>query len=246
MPCRRKPQLSTARCRRRSTSDPASMSDPDTRSSPEQLDRPDPPRNRRRRGPSQTRNRQSAAPPSEPADPESAAHAICLRLLSHRARSRSELTEALRRRHVPEDVIGAVLDGFTDVGLIDDPSFAAAWVASRQRTRGLARRALAGELQRRGIDRETSATALEQVSPESEADTARELVRAKLARCRTADVRGHAGLATARRLASMLARKGYPSGLAYRITREEVASVCAVHEFGSCEEDGGDADGDGA
>src|SRR6266498_4918200 len=37
-----------------------------------------------------------------PGDPESVARAICLRLLTQRARSRAELAEALRRRGVPD------------------------------------------------------------------------------------------------------------------------------------------------
>src|SRR6266568_2269882 len=57
-----------------------------------------------------------------PGDPESVARAICLRLLTQRARSRAELAEALHRRGVPDDAASAVLTRYAEVGLIDDDS----------------------------------------------------------------------------------------------------------------------------
>ncbi len=99
-----------------------------------------------------------------PADPESVARAICLRLLTGAARTRADLAEALRRRGVPEDAAESVLDRLCEVGLVDDEAFAHAWVASRQAGRGLARRALATELRRRGVDDEVAARALAEVS----------------------------------------------------------------------------------
>ncbi len=47
-------------------------------------------------------------------------------------RSRGQLAEALAKRQVPAEAATAVLDRFTDVGLIDDAAFAAGWVESRQ------------------------------------------------------------------------------------------------------------------
>ncbi len=70
-----------------------------------------------------------------------------------------------------------MLERFTEVGLIDDAAFAAAWVSSRQSGRGLSRRALADELRRKGVDKEVAAVALEAVDPQDEWDAARALVR---------------------------------------------------------------------
>ncbi len=56
-----------------------------------------------------------------------------------------------------------VLGAYSEVGLIDDQAFAAAWVSSRHRGRGLARRALAQELRHRGVEEETVKEAVERL-----------------------------------------------------------------------------------
>jgi regulatory protein len=153
---------------------------------------------------------------AEPArDPAEAARDICLQLLAVRPQTRAELATALRRRGIADEVAAEVLDRYDEVGLIDDEAFARAWVTSRHHGRGLARRALAGELRQRGVDGETVGAALTELDPATEAATARELVERKL--------RGMGRVApdaAFRRLAGMLARKGYPAGLAFRIVKE--------------------------
>jgi regulatory protein len=108
-----------------------------------------------------------------------------------------------------------VLARFSDVGLIDDEAFAQAWVSSRHAGRGLARRALAAELRNRGVEEETVRDAIDSLAPDQELETARRLVARKLP-----GTRGLEPAARARRLAGMLARKGYSGGLAYRVVRE--------------------------
>jgi regulatory protein len=150
---------------------------------------------------------------------------VCLRLLSQQPRTRAELATALAKRKVPEDAAEAVLARFDEVGLIDDAAFAQAWVETRHRGRGLARRALAQELRNRGIDGETARGALDQVDAADEQAAARALVARKLPASR--------GLPTptrVRRLAGMLARKGYPQGLALRVVREALATEGAETE----------------
>jgi regulatory protein len=113
-----------------------------------------------------------------------------------------------------------VLDRFTEVGLIDDAAFATAWVASRQRGRGLARRALAAELHRKGIDRETAGQALETIDPDDEVESARRLVRRRLP-----SLARQERVVAQRRLLGLLARKGYPPGLAVAVVRDELRSA---------------------
>jgi regulatory protein len=149
------------------------------------------------------------------ADPEAVGRAICLRLLTAAPRTRAQLAEALRKRGVPEEAAQRVLERFSDVGLIDDEAFAEAWVSSRHAGRGLGRKALAAELRHRGVDDDTVREAVDQLDPEQELDTARRLVARKLA-----STRGLAPAVRTRRLAGMLARKGYPPGLAFRVIRE--------------------------
>ncbi len=154
------------------------------------------------------------------ADPESVARKILLDQLTGQARSRSELSDRLAKKNVPDDVAQRLLDRFEEVGLVDDEAFARSWVDSRQRTRGLARRALAQELRRKGIDDETTREVLSEVDPRAEEEAARALVRKRLR-----GLRGVDDTAAARRLAGMLARKGYSAGLAFAVVREELAAA---------------------
>ena len=148
-------------------------------------------------------------------DPEARAREICLRLLSSSPRTRAQLADALRRKHIPEDVAERVLSRFTDVGLIDDEAFAQAWVQSRHAGRGLAKRALAAELRRRGVPGETVNDAVETLDPGQEEQTARALVTRKLPATRGVDPAKRM-----RRLVGMLARKGYSPSLSYRVVKE--------------------------
>ena len=161
----------------------------------------------------------SPADLSPDADPVEVARAICLRQLTAGPRSRAQLARALAGKGVPEQAAQAVLDRFTEVGLIDDAAFAQAWVESRQRGRGLSRRALAYELHARGVEPADRDTALSAIDADSEAAAARMLVDRKLS-----GTRGLDPAARVRRLTGMLARKGYPGGLAMRVVREALAA----------------------
>jgi len=159
--------------------------------------------------------------PADPdADPESVARSIALRMLDRQPRTRLELERAMARRGVPEDVAAAVLDRFTDVGLIDDRAFAEAWVESRHRGRGLAKRALSAELRRRGVDETVLRGAVETVTDDDERLAAAALVERKL---RTMSSLPRE--VQMRRLAAMLARKGFGAGVAMAVVREALADL---------------------
>lgn len=161
-----------------------------------------------------------------PQSPEEQARAICLRLLTGMPRTRRQLADALAKRGIPEEVAEQVLSRYEEVGLIDDAAFAGAWVEARHRGRGLARRALAQELRTKGVHTTLVQEALEQLDPDQEEQTARELVERKLRA-----TRGLERDKRLRRLAGMLARKGYPEGMALRVVRRAL------------EAEGEDADG---
>lgn len=158
-------------------------------------------------------------PPKPPADPYETAREICLRQLSVRPRTRAELATALRRRGIDDQVSAAVLDRYDEVGLIDDAAFARAWVSSRHQGRGLARRALANELRQRGVDSELVTAALDDLDGETEAATARALVDRKIRTMGSAPPD-----AVFRRLVGMLARKGYPAGVAIGAVKDALAA----------------------
>lgn len=165
-----------------------------------------------------------SSPPAQadlpPGDPDQVARLICLRRLEAAPRTRSELARTLAERGVPDDSAKRVLDRFEEVGLVDDPLFAQMWVQSRQSGRLLSRRALRHELSRKGVDAETVAEALVQVSDDDERAAA-----VALAQRKAASLSGLPMQVQVRRLAGMLARKGYSPGLSYEVVREVLADA---------------------
>ncbi|MEU9055792.1 recombination regulator RecX [Streptomyces sp. NPDC048384] len=190
-------------------------------------------RGRRRRGFGESPGEDGGAPSSSraekgdlPADPVEQARAICLRLLTGTPRTRKQLADALRKREIPDEAAEEVLSRFEEVGLINDSAFADAWVESRHHGRGLARRALAQELRTKGVDSTLIDAAVSQLDSEQEETTARELVARKLRSTRGLDRDKRL-----RRLAGMLARKGYPEGLALRVVRQALEQEGEATEF---------------
>ncbi|HEX6967474.1 MAG TPA: regulatory protein RecX [Micromonosporaceae bacterium] len=171
----------------------------------------------------------AGAADTRPRDEAELAREVCLRQLAVRPRTRAELAAALARRGISEAVAREVLDRYQEVGMIDDAAFARAWVSSRHQGRGLARRALANELRQRGVDPDTVSDALGQLDEPTEVATARALVDRKL-RTMTGSPE-----AIFRRLAGMLARKGYPPGVAIRVVKDALAERDAeAAEFVEC------------
>ncbi|MFD7131533.1 recombination regulator RecX [Streptomyces sp. NPDC059894] len=169
----------------------------------------------------------SRAEKGEPSgDPAERARAICLRLLTGTPRTRKQLADALSKREIPDDVAEEVLSRFEEVGLINDSAFADAWVESRHHGRGLARRALAQELRTKGVDSTLIDEAVSQLDSEREEATARELVDRKLRSTRGLDRDRRL-----RRLAGMLARKGYSQGMALRVVRQALEEEGEDTEF---------------
>jgi regulatory protein len=171
--------------------------------------------------------REEAAAAEVAADPEAVARKILLDTLTGQARSRQELAAKLAKRGVPDELGARLLDRFTEVGLIDDAAYARQWVESRHRSRGLAPRALAQELRRKGVDDDDAKAALEQIDEDDQRKAARALVDKKLR-----SMRGLDHQVATRRLAGLLARKGYGAGLAFSVVREALAEAGEDDELG--------------
>jgi len=168
----------------------------------------------------------SSAPAPDPQlqgrepDPHDVARQIVLRQLAMAPRSRAQLEQKLAQRDCPADVAAAVLDRMTEVGLVDDRAYAQMLVRSQHADRGLAKRALARELHTKGIEDDLADQALASISDPDERDRARALVDKKL--------RAMHGLGIevqTRRLAGMLARKGYSPSVSYAVIREAIADA---------------------
>lgn len=160
---------------------------------------------------------------------EDQARSILLRQLTAAPKSRQQLGEKLASKDIPEDVAEAVLDRFEEVQLIDDAEFAAAWTRSRHRSKGLARRAISQELSQKGVSRQHTEAALEQISDQDEYQAANDLVRKKL---RSQSVPSGSSEQDqkqrekiTRRLVSMLARKGYAPAMCFGIVKDQLGEI---------------------
>ena len=152
---------------------------------------------------------------------EEQAHALCLRLLTARARTRAELAGQLAKRGYPGEVTEAVLRRLAAVGLVDDEDFAGQWVRSRQASAGKGKRALAAELRLKGLDEHVIAGALESIDAGTERSRAEALVERRL---RREALGGGDEMKVMRRLVGMLARRGYSQGVAVSVVTEALAA----------------------
>jgi regulatory protein len=155
-----------------------------------------------------------------PVDPARKAKSECLRLLAVKPRTRADLAKALARKGFEPDVIEPVLEKLERARLIDDADYAEMLVRSRHTYNGLGRRALKSELLRQGVDGAVADEAVGMIGAEDEEARSRQLVRKRLPGLAGADQQ-----TAVRRLVGMLARKGYPEGLAYRVVRQELADA---------------------
>lgn len=154
---------------------------------------------------------------------------LCLWHLGQGPRTRKQLLDAMSRKGIPPEMAEAIVDKLSDYRYVDDAAYAQNYVASRHRSQRKAGSALRYELLRKGVDLDTVEEALEQVTPESESQAARELVDRKLRSTRGLDRQKRIN-----RLVGMLARKGYSPSVAFQIVREAVDSDNAESVDGDC------------
>lgn len=163
----------------------------------------------------------SCPPQSTSETRQEQAHALCLRLLTVRARTRAELAGQLAKRGYPDEAAEAVLARLEAVGLIDDEDFTEQWVRSRQANAGKGKRALAAELRTKGVAEELIAGVLDGIDAGAERGRAEQLVERRLRR----EVLGDGDdPKVMRRLVGMLARRGYSQSMAVAVVAEAVAA----------------------
>ncbi len=139
-----------------------------------------------------------------------------LRILGRRELSRQELAGKLRAYADPEkpDELDALLNDLAERGWLCDARYAKALV--RKRTGNFARRSIAQELKRAGVDEETTAAALAQ-NPESDPD---DEFAAALALCQRKFRRPAADQKEKARQVRFLQSRGYSIGLALRVIKQ--------------------------
>ncbi len=142
-------------------------------------------------------------------------HERALRLLAVRARSRRELELRLLRAGFESPEVEDELGRLEAVGLVDDEAFARQVVEHEMGNRGTGRRAIAGRLAAKGVDRATIERTIDESGGRSDAERARDLALERARRL--------AGLAPEQafqRLMGFLARRGYDASVARRAARE--------------------------
>lgn len=155
-------------------------------------------------------------------DPEVVLEAAA-RFLEARARSVGEVRRRLTQAGYRNELIEGAIARLTELGMLDDASFARAWIESRDRARPRGERALSDELRIRGVDREVIVAALgdrrdasleagddddDQRPSADEAAAARLLERNARMLARVADPR-----ARRQRAYALLARNGFDPGI---------------------------------
>ncbi len=138
------------------------------------------------------------------------------RFLEARARSVGEVRRRLTSAGYRADLIEGAIERMTELGMLDDETFARTWIESRDRARPRGERALSEELRVRGVERSVIVAALEErratasdagedaVPSADEAAAERLLARHARALERVADPR-----ARRQRAYALLARNGF-------------------------------------
>ena len=155
------------------------------------------------------------------------------RSFSGAPRSKRSLVERLIAAGYSEEHVITATDRLEAVGIIDDERLARSLVESRDRSRQRGDRALAEELRRRGVPDEIAVRVLAERSDEAEGEPLRDgeqtslsaEERAAYAAAAKVRLRGGDDRAEVQRVAQALARRGFPSGLSWRIARERVAGA---------------------
>ena len=147
------------------------------------------------------------------------------RFLEARARSIDEVRRRLGRAGYRPELVEGAIGRLAELGMLDDATFARAWVESRDRARPRGERALRHELALKGIDRELSAEILEQRRDAADADGPGidvEAARRVVARNARALERAADPRARRQRAYALLARNGFDAGVCAAVSAESV------------------------
>jgi len=147
-------------------------------------------------------------------EPESAqaAYVEAVKRLARQPQSRAALRQRLLRLGYVDAAVDRALDRAQGDGYLNDQEYAATLVRRRARGRGHA--LIAQELRAKGIDEAAAAPALATVDADAEAEQALALGRSLLQGRQLADAQ-----ALVSYLGPRLGRRGFSSGLVYRVCR---------------------------
>ena len=142
-----------------------------------------------------------------------------LRLLNFRPRSESELRTRLAQKKLPVDAVDQVIDELEKAGMLNDEKFAKLYALSRIQSRALGKGQICRELQGRGVSAALVSKAMEAIADVDEFEIAKDLAARRLA-----SMKGLSADAKKRRLHGALLRRGFPSGVIFKVLRELLSS----------------------
>jgi len=114
-----------------------------------------------------------------------------------------------------QEIMDAIIQKAIDNNWLNDERYAENFTRSKKEYAKLGKRAIKMELIKKGIDSETANEALQDIDSDDEREQAMELVLKQLPRTQNLEKQKRIN-----RLLGMLARKGYPSDIAYSVIRE--------------------------
>lgn len=132
-----------------------------------------------------------------------------------RAKSKGELLAHLKTRGVEEEIAHAIIFRLQEAGLVDDADFAKQWATSRHNFKKISKRTIASELRQKGVLQEEINEALSDIDDESEYRSAFDLGMKKFN-----TMSRLAPEVQARRVQSLLQRKGFGFAIISRVLRE--------------------------
>ena len=146
------------------------------------------------------------------------AHAkkTAMNMLAMRDHSSDELRKKLLKRDLMPEAIDVLIEKLQNSRLLNDEEFAHRFARAQRENRKLSRSVLKRELSKKGISPELAADAVADIDGEEE--LAREVAEKKAASTRRLDY-----AVRERRILGMLARRGFPSAICIKVTREVLA-----------------------
>ncbi len=156
------------------------------------------------------------------------AYRQALRWISRRLQTIEEIRMKLRRKQAPAQVIEKVIERLQAADLVDDFSFAEAWVENRQTFRPRGRTALRNELRKKGVGNDIIDAVLVGFDDEEAAYQAAEKAYPRY-RGLTAEIREQ-------RLLAYLSRRGFSYGLCRRVVDEILKDALVSEEESEVEQ----------
>ncbi|MDN6134223.1 MAG: recombination regulator RecX [Brevibacterium sp.] len=139
-----------------------------------------------------------------------------MNMLAMRDHASGELRDKLLKRDFLPEAVDELIAKLQKSRLLDDEEFAHRYVRAHRERRKLSRTALKRELNRKGLSADIVSGAVDDV--DGEEDLARQVAEKKAASSRGLDYE-----VRERRILGMLARRGFPSSVCLKVTREALA-----------------------